>query len=77
MAVRRSAKTATKARWWLATGSEECPHCRHLYVEELIVHCAECDGPYCRHCRQRHVSGRYVCPDCANVEQAREQTRGG
>jgi len=62
--------------WWLGDGDEECPHCGRLYVYEVEVRCADCDGAVCRHCRVTHAQGHLVCLDCAPLSPTKQVSRG-
>ena len=61
---KQSTSGITVAGWWLTDGDEECPHCGRLYLYELEVRCADCDGPGCPHCTSVQAEGRLICVAC-------------
>jgi hypothetical protein len=65
MTQRRSPASPAPAPWWLAGGTEECPHCGQRYHLEAERRCAGCDAPSCPHCLA-HDSG--LCPECATEQ---------
>ena len=64
-------RTATKggdARWWLAQGEHDCPHCEQTYAYEVEARCFECDAPICPMCIVR-VEEHLFCPACRDQEK--------
>ena len=63
----RAAAASAAARWWLADGEHDCPHCEQTYSYEVEARCFECDAPICPMCIVR-VEERLFCPACRDVE---------
>ncbi|HET6655408.1 MAG TPA: hypothetical protein VFH57_04110 [Gammaproteobacteria bacterium] len=55
-----------KKPWWLEAGAASCGFCAVAYLEEVAVHCFECDRPICPVCVvEVRESRTVVCPECA------------
>ena len=59
---------ATRERWWIEGGEDECPQCGAPYAYEAEVRCIDCDSPMCPVCvvwMRREAR----CPGCVPAEK--------
>lgn len=58
--------------YWLAGGTETCPHCTLTYVLEMEYRCVACDSGLCEQCViVVRETLEVFCPQCAPSDSGR------